>query len=105
MRLSNSNIVFEKSVEIPEAVQQRNYEIYEEYGPYFFFNNFLFNRSNMKFVFSTRSPTPFILDEKGNHMFDIKSGYKFKPKKDELVREGTDGYIVTYGEKKKKKKN
>ncbi|QEE17436.1 transketolase C-terminal domain-containing protein [Promethearchaeum syntrophicum] len=52
----------------------------------------------LKFVFSTRSPTPFILDEKGNHMFDISRGYRFKPKKDEVVREGTDGYIVTYGE-------
>ncbi len=58
----------------------------------------IFNDPGLKFIFSTRSPVPFILDEQGNHFFDIKSGYKFKPKVDEVIREGTDGYIVTYGE-------
>jgi transketolase len=58
----------------------------------------VFNDPGLKFIFSTRSPTPFILDEKGNHMFDTECGYKFKPKNDELIREGTDGYIVSYGE-------
>ena len=58
----------------------------------------VFNDPGLRFVFSTRSPSPFILDENGNRFFDIKNGYKFKPKKDELIREGTDGYIVAYGE-------
>jgi transketolase len=58
----------------------------------------IFNDPGIRIIFSTRSPTPYILDEKGNHFFDIRNGYKFKPKKDELIRDGTDGYIVTYGE-------
>ncbi|MHA1476220.1 MAG: hypothetical protein ACTSRX_09995 [Promethearchaeota archaeon] len=33
LRFSNFNVVFEKSVEIPLAQQQRNFEIYEEFGP------------------------------------------------------------------------
>lgn len=33
LRFSGFNVVFEKSVEIPLEEQQRNYELYEEYGP------------------------------------------------------------------------
>ncbi|MHA1721361.1 MAG: transketolase C-terminal domain-containing protein, partial [Promethearchaeota archaeon] len=47
----------------------------------------VFNDPGLRFIFSTRSPTPFILDENGNHFFDIKNGYRFKPKKDELIRD------------------
>jgi len=58
----------------------------------------IYHNQGLRFVFSTRSSTPFILDEKGNKMFDAKNGYKFVPGKDEIVREGKDGYIVSYGE-------
>ncbi len=58
----------------------------------------VFDDPGIRIVCSTRSPTPFILDEQGRHYFDIRNGYKFKPKVDELIREGTDGYIVSYGE-------
>jgi transketolase len=58
----------------------------------------VFDDPGIRLIFSTRSPTPYILDEKGNHFFDVKNGYRFKPKTDELIRDGVDGYIVTYGE-------
>ena len=33
LRFSGFNVVFEKYIEIPLSQQQRNYEIYEEFGP------------------------------------------------------------------------
>ena len=50
----------------------------------------------LRFVFSTRSETPEILDETGKPMFG--PGYDFTPGKDEIIRRGTRGYIVSYGE-------
>jgi len=56
----------------------------------------VFNDEGLRFLFSTRSATPFILDEKGNPFFG--SDYRFVPGKDEVVREGESGYVVSYGE-------
>ena len=56
----------------------------------------IFFDPGLRFVFSTRSKTPIILDEKGNEFFG--GDYKFVPGKDEVVREGTAGYIVAFGE-------
>ena len=56
----------------------------------------VFNDSGLRFVFSTRSATPFILDEDGQHFFG--NGYRFSPGKDEMIRKGKQGYIVSYGE-------
>ena len=56
----------------------------------------IFNDAGLRFVFSTRSATPYILDEKGDHFFG--DGYTFSPGKDEVIREGDKGYIVSYGE-------
>ncbi len=50
----------------------------------------------LRFVYSTRSATPFILNEKGERFFG--EGYRFSPDQDELILEGRDGYIVSYGE-------
>jgi transketolase len=50
----------------------------------------------LRFIFSTRSKVPNILDEKGNDFFG--AGYKFTPGKDEVIREGTAGYVVSYGD-------
>jgi transketolase C-terminal domain/subunit/transketolase N-terminal domain/subunit len=58
--------------------------------------NVVFNDPGLRFVYSTRSATPWILSEDGNKMYD--EGYTFVPGKDEVVREGTAGYIVSYGE-------
>ena len=56
----------------------------------------VFNDEGLRFVFSTRSATPFILDEAGEPCFG--GGYTFVPGKDEIIREGDQGYIVSYGE-------
>lgn len=52
--------------------------------------------NGLRFVYSTRSATPFILDGEGNRLFD--DGYTFSPDKDEVIREGSQGYIISYGE-------
>ncbi len=52
----------------------------------------------LRFVFSTRSGTPFILKEDGSKFFDPANGYQFRPGKDEIIREGSAGYVVSYGE-------
>jgi transketolase len=54
-----------------------------------------FNRG-LRFIFSTRSKVPNILDSNGNDFFG--GDYKFVPGKDEVIREGTQGYIVSFGE-------
>ncbi|TKB09869.1 transketolase C-terminal domain-containing protein [Desulforhopalus sp. IMCC35007] len=56
----------------------------------------IFNDSGLRFLFSTRSATPCLLKEDGTKLYD--EGYIFEPGKDEVVREGKDGYVITYGE-------
>jgi transketolase C-terminal domain/subunit/transketolase N-terminal domain/subunit len=58
----------------------------------------VFDDPGLRFVFSTRSSVPYILDNEGNALYDPKRGYTFVPGKDEVIREGKDGYIVSYGE-------
>jgi transketolase C-terminal domain/subunit len=50
----------------------------------------------LRFVFSTRSETPEILDGLGKPMYG--PGYTFTADRDEIVRTGTRGYVVSYGE-------
>jgi transketolase len=50
----------------------------------------------LRFIFSTRSKTPIVLDSNGSELFG--GNYKFVPGKDEVVREGTAGYIVSFGD-------
>lgn len=56
----------------------------------------VFNDEGLRFVFSTRSATPFILDEDGQARFG--GNYRFVPGEDEVIRAGDRGYIVSYGE-------
>jgi transketolase len=58
--------------------------------------NTIFEQEGLRFVFSTRSAVPFILDENGQPFFD--GDYTFTPGKDEIIREGDQGYVVSYGE-------
>jgi len=58
--------------------------------------NKIFHDPGLRFVFSTRSGTPFILNEQGDKFYG--EGYVFQPDKDEVIREGKDGYIISYGE-------
>ena len=56
----------------------------------------IFNDPGLRFIFSTRSATPFIQKADGSEFYG--EGYNFKSGKDEIIREGTAGYIVSYGE-------
>jgi transketolase len=50
----------------------------------------------LRFVFSTRSETPEILGEDGKPLYG--ANYTFTPGRDEIIRVGTRGYVVSYGE-------
>ncbi len=56
----------------------------------------IFDDPGLRFVFSTRSGTPDILREDGTPLYG--PGYRFEPGKDDVVREGKAGYVVSYGE-------
>jgi transketolase len=56
----------------------------------------VFHDPGLRFIFSTRSKTPNILDANGNSMYG--EGYTFTPGKDEVIREGSAGYIVAFGD-------
>ncbi|WP_411727489.1 transketolase C-terminal domain-containing protein [Methyloglobulus sp.] len=56
----------------------------------------IFFDPGLRFVFSTRSKVPSILNANGEKMFG--GNYKFVSGKDEIIREGTQGYIISFGE-------
>jgi transketolase len=55
----------------------------------------VFEDKGLRFIFSTRSAVPQILDENGEKFYG--ENYDFEPGKDEIIREGSDGYIVSFG--------
>jgi transketolase len=56
----------------------------------------IFPQPGLRFLFSTRSGVPDLLTETGERFYG--ADYQFVPGKDDLIREGRDGYIVTFGE-------
>lgn len=56
----------------------------------------IFFDKGMRFLFTNRSSLPQILTESGKPLYG--EGYKFVPGKDEVIRAGTAGYIVTFGD-------
>merc|ERR1719498_1249941 len=50
----------------------------------------------MRFIFSLRSKVPQLLNEEGKPYYT--EAYSFVPGKDEILLEGTDGYIVAFGD-------
>ncbi len=56
----------------------------------------IFNNPGLRFVFSTRSKVPNIFNSQGQDFYT--ESYTFVPDKDEVIREGTAGYIVSFGE-------
>lgn len=56
----------------------------------------VFYDKGVRLVFSTRSKVPFILKEDGSRFFG--PDYVFVPGKDEVIIDGTAGYVVSYGE-------
>lgn len=57
----------------------------------------IFWDQGMRFVFSTRSKVPYILKE-GTDQKLYGEGYEFVPGKEEVVRKGSAGYVVSYGD-------
>ncbi|MFP4192180.1 MAG: transketolase C-terminal domain-containing protein [Candidatus Hydrogenedentota bacterium] len=58
----------------------------------------IFDDPGIRFVFTNRSKVPFILTEDGKEFFAPENGYRFVRDKDEVIREGRAGYVVSYGE-------
>jgi transketolase C-terminal domain/subunit len=56
----------------------------------------VFGDPGLRFVFSTRSAVPDILNDNGDLLFG--DGYEFAVGKDDIVREGTAGYVVSFGD-------
>ncbi len=56
----------------------------------------VFKDPGARFVYSVRSTVPYVLTESGSKAYD--EDYEFRPGKDEVIREGSAGYVVTYGE-------
>ncbi len=50
----------------------------------------------IRFIFTTRSKVPFICKEDGTKFYE--GNYQFVPGKDEIIRKGTAGYVISYGE-------
>jgi len=58
--------------------------------------NKIYNDEGLRFIFSTRSGVPDLLDEGGNRIYG--DDYQYVPGKDDVIREGTAGYVVSFGE-------
>ena len=56
----------------------------------------IFNDPGLRFIFSTRSKVLILSDQDGNDLYG--DDYTFTPGKDEIVREGTAGYVVAFGD-------
>jgi len=57
----------------------------------------VFFEPGLRFVFSTRAKVPYILKEDGVTKY-FGDGYEFVPGKDDVIIEGTAGYVVSFGE-------
>ena len=60
--------------------------------------NRTFWEQGVRFLFSVRSELPYILGVDGNRLYDPAAGYRFEPGRDEVVRQGSAGWVVSYGE-------
>lgn len=56
----------------------------------------IYNDAGLRFIFSTRSGVPDLLTESGERVYG--DDYQFVTGKDDVIREGTAGYIVSFGE-------
>ena len=58
--------------------------------------NKIYGDAGLRFIFSTRSGVPDLLTEEGIRVYG--DDYQFVPGRDDVIREGKDGYIVSFGE-------
>ncbi len=56
----------------------------------------VWNDDGLRYIFTTRSKVPFICKENGDRFYG--EGYTFVPGRDEVIRKGSAGYVVSYGE-------
>jgi len=56
----------------------------------------VFHQPGLRFIFSTRSKVPNLLNSEGKELYG--EGYTFIPGQDDVVREGTAGYIISFGD-------
>jgi transketolase len=58
----------------------------------------IFHDAGLRFMFSTRSAVPDILNDAGQRFYD--ENYKFEPGRDEIIRQAPagGGYVVSFGE-------
>lgn len=56
----------------------------------------IFHEPGQRFIFSTRSGVPDLLNDDGSKVFG--DNYEFVPGRDDIIREGTSGYLVCFGE-------
>ena len=56
----------------------------------------IFGDAGLRFIFSTRSGVPDLLHEDGSRIYG--DDHKFVTGKDDIIREGREGFIVTFGE-------
>lgn len=56
----------------------------------------IFDLPGLRFIFSSRAAVPDLLGE--NDELRFGEGYRFEIGQDDLLREGSDGYILSYGE-------
>ncbi|KAL3477080.1 thiamine diphosphate-binding protein [Aspergillus californicus] len=59
--------------------------------------NSVFFTKGPRFIFSTRSKVPYILKENSDEYL-FGGNYKFTPGKEEFIRKGSAGYVVSYGD-------
>lgn len=58
----------------------------------------IFFDKGLRFIFSIRSPVPYILKDGFSDQLLYGEGYEFVPGKEEVIRRGSAGYIVSYGD-------
>lgn len=56
----------------------------------------VWNDEGIRYIFTLRSTLPFVLNASGEKLYG--DGYSFVPGKDEIVRQGTAGYVIAYGD-------
>ncbi|PNP47744.1 hypothetical protein THARTR1_10505 [Trichoderma harzianum] len=58
----------------------------------------IFFDKGLRFIFSIRSPVPYILKDGSSDQLLYGEGYEFIPGKEEVLRRGSAGYVVSYGD-------
>lgn len=58
----------------------------------------VFFEKGLRFIFSTRSKVPYILKDGTADQKLYGEGYQFVPGKEEFIRHGSAGYVVSYGD-------